>query len=128
MQAADAEAQHTGEMRDQGKAKVEAKVEAAAEQQKSAGAGQADQMAKAVHSAADELQDQMPQAADFVHSAAAQLEKGADALRNRRIGDLVSDVNDFGRREPLALFGAAVLAGFAASRFLKSSADPSRRG
>lgn len=113
MQAADAEDQ------------VKAKVEDIAEQQKKAGAGQADQMAKAVHSAADELQDQMPKAADFVHSAASQLEKGADALRNGQIGDLMTSVNDFGRREPLALFGAAVIAGFAASRFLKSSAGSS---
>jgi hypothetical protein len=32
-------------------------------------------------------------------------------------------LNDFGRKEPLAIFGGAVLAGFAISRFLKSSAD-----
>jgi plasmid stabilization system protein ParE len=102
-------------------ADAKAHVENIAEQQKQAGAAQADQMAQAVHSAADELQGQMPKAAEFVHSAASQLEKGADALRNRGVGDLVAGVNDFGRREPLALFGAAMIAGFAAARFLKSS-------
>ncbi|MGY3446227.1 MULTISPECIES: hypothetical protein [unclassified Bradyrhizobium] len=100
-------------------------VEAVAEQQKQAGAGQADQMAKAVHKAADELQEQMPKAAEFVHGAASQLEKGADALRNRGISDLMTGFNDLGRKEPLALFGAAIIAGFAACRFLKSSAEKS---
>jgi hypothetical protein len=102
---------------------AKARIEDAAERQKQAGAGQADQMAKVVHRAADELQDQMPGAAQLVHSAASQLEKGAETLRNRGIGDLMTDVNNFGRREPLALFGAAVVAGFAASRFLKSSSN-----
>jgi hypothetical protein len=102
-------------------ADAKARVEDAAERQKQAGAGQADHMAKAVHRAADELQDQMPKAAELVHSAASQLEKGAETLRNRGVGELMTDVNNFGRREPLMLFGAAVIAGFAAARFLKSS-------
>jgi len=92
-----------------------------AERPKQLGAEQAEQVAKAVHKAANQLQDQMPKAAEFVHMAASQLEKGADTLRNRGIGELVGQFNDLGRREPLALFGAALAAGFAASRFFKSS-------
>ncbi len=107
-------------------ADAKARAEDLAERQKRAGAGQADQMAQAVHSAADELQDQMPQAAELVHAAASRLEQGAETLRTRSVGELMSDINDFGRREPLALFGAAMLAGFAASRFLKSSNDSQR--
>jgi hypothetical protein len=104
------------------------KAEQIAEGQKQAGAGQIDEMAKAVHGAADELQDQMPKAAEFVHAAASRLEQGAGSLRERRIKDLVSGFNDFGRNEPLALFGGAMVAGFAISRFLKSSADERQRG
>ena len=48
------------------------------------------------------------------------------ALRQRSIGDLMNTFTDLGKKEPLALFGGAVLAGFAISRFLKSSADTSR--
>jgi uncharacterized protein Yka (UPF0111/DUF47 family) len=92
-----------------------------AERPKRLGAEQAEQMAKAVHKAADQLQDQMPKAAEFVHRAASQLEKGADTLRRRGMGELVGQFNDLGRREPLALFGAALAAGFVASRFFKSS-------
>src|SRR5438309_300275 len=97
-------------------------AEQAAEQQKKAGANKVDDMAKAVHGAADELQRQMPKAAEFAHAAAAQLEKGADALRERNIRDLMNTFSEFSRKEPLALFGSAVIAGFAFSRFVKSSA------
>jgi hypothetical protein len=99
-----------------------------AERQKQAGAGQIDELAKAVHGAANELQEQMPKAAEFVHTAASQLEKGAGAIRERSIKDFMSGLNDFGRREPLALFGGALVAGFAISRFLKSSADQTGGG
>ncbi len=101
-------------------------AEEVAEQQKKAGASQIDAMAKAVHGAADELEQQMPKAAEFVHAAASRIEQGADALREHNIQDLMNTFNNFGRKEPLAMFGGAVLAGFAISRFLKSSADSSR--
>lgn len=104
------------------------KAEQIAEQRKQTGAGQIDDMAKAVRGAADELQGQMPKAAEFMHAAASRLEQGAGALRERSIQDLVSGFNDFGRREPLMLFGGALVAGFAISRFLKSSADHGRGG
>jgi hypothetical protein len=96
------------------------------ERQKQAGASKVDAAAKAVHGAADELEQQMPKAAEFVRGAASRLEEGASALRERSIGDLMNTFNDLGRKEPLALFGGAVVAGFAISRFLKSSADNSR--
>jgi hypothetical protein len=38
-----------------------------------------------------------------------------------RDGKLVADVQGFARRQPTAFLGAAVLAGFAAVRFLKAS-------
>jgi hypothetical protein len=102
---------------------VEQKTEQAAERQKQTGANQIDQVAQAVHGAADELQAQLPKAAEFVHAAASRIEEGAGALRDRSLRDLMGTFSDFGRKEPLAVFGGAVLAGFAISRFLKSSAD-----
>ena len=103
-------------------------AEQIAEQQKQSGADQIDEMAKAVHCAADELHGRMPRAAEYVHAAASRLEQGADALRERSIKDLVNGFDDFGRKAPLALFGATLVAGFAISRFLKSSADQPDRG
>jgi hypothetical protein len=107
---------------------TEQKAEQAAERPKQTGANQVDQVAQAVHGAADELQQQMPKAAEFVHAAASRLEEGAGALRDRSLRDLMGTFNDLGRKEPLAVFGGAVLAGFAISRFLKSSADAQRGG
>jgi hypothetical protein len=103
-----------------------AEWEQVAEQQKQAGADQIDQMAKAVHGAADHLAKEMPETAELVHSAASRLERGAGALRTRSMGDLMAGFNELGRKEPLVLLGAAMLAGFAISRFLKTSTDSSR--
>jgi len=101
-------------------------AEQAAEQQKQAGARKVDDMAKAVHGAAEELQQQMPRAAELADAAASHLEKGADALRERNVHELMNSFRDFGRKEPLALFAGAVIAGFAFSRFVKSSAEEPR--
>jgi len=103
-------------------------AEQISEQKKQAGAQQINDMAKAVHNAADELTEQMPKAAELVHGAASRLEQGAGALRERSIGELVNGLTDFGRKDPLAFFGSAMVAGFAISRFLKSSTDQTHRG
>jgi hypothetical protein len=87
-----------------------------------------DQMAgvtRAVHSAADELGRELPQAAGYVHSVADRLESASSALRERSVEDLVSTFSSFARRQPAATFAGSVLAGFALSRFLKSSAPRS---
>jgi hypothetical protein len=41
---------------------------------------------------------------------------------------LMGEVQNIARRQPVAFFGAAVLTGFAFSRFLKSSGDGSSAG
>ena len=96
-----------------------------AEQQKQAGADQIGGVARAVHGAAREIEQKMPQAAGFIHDAATRLEGAAASLRERSVDDLMRSLNDFARTQPAAFFGGAVLAGFALSRFLKSSASPS---
>jgi hypothetical protein len=93
-----------------------------AEQQKKAGAEWIVDVAGAIHGAAHELESQMPPAAGYIHDAASRLEGAAAALREHSIDDLMHSFGDFARRQPLALFGGAMLAGFAMSRFLKSSA------
>lgn len=109
-------------------ADVVSHVEEAAERQKNAGAERVDGMAKAVHAAAEEIGKEMPQAADLMHAAASRAEQGAEALRERNVRDLMGTFSDMGRKEPLALFGGAVVAGFAISRFLKSSSENTSRG
>ena len=96
-----------------------------AEQQKEAGADQIGGIARAVHGAAREIEDKMPQAASFVHDAATRLEGAAASLHERSVDDVFRSLNNFARSQPAAFFGGAMLAGFALSRFLKSSAEPS---
>jgi hypothetical protein len=103
---------------------VKERARKVAEQQKQAGAEQIGGVARAVHGAARELEQKMPQAAGFVHDAAARLEGAAASLRERSVDDLIRSLNNFARSQPAAFFGGAVLAGFALSRFLKSSAEP----
>jgi uncharacterized phage infection (PIP) family protein YhgE len=88
---------------------------------KAEGADQIAGISRAVHGAADELGKELPQTAGFIHSAAEKLESASSALSNHSVEELVSGFNNFARRQPAAAFAASVLAGFALSRFLKSS-------
>lgn len=94
-----------------------------AEEQKTVGAEQAEGIARAVHRAAEELQDASPQLARYVHEAASSVNGLSQALRERSPGELLNGIEDLARRQPVAFFGAAVLAGFALARFAKSSAE-----
>jgi hypothetical protein len=90
------------------------------EQQKAAGADFVSGMAGAMRRAANEFGD-VPQAAQYIRFAADRIDNVSDAFKRRDLNQLVSDVQDFARRQPTAFLGAAVLAGFAVIRFLKSS-------
>jgi hypothetical protein len=107
-------------------AAVQERAAGLAEEQKQAGAEQADSVARAVHRAADELEGTSPQIARYVHDAASSVDRLARALRDRSPGELLGGVEDLARRQPVAFFGAAVLAGFALARFAKSSAADAR--
>ena len=92
------------------------------DQQKAAGADKIAGVAKAAHSAASDLDETNPHMARLVRSAADGVERIADDVRSRDIGEVFSTLADFGRRQPVAFFGGAVLAGFILSRFFKSDA------
>jgi hypothetical protein len=92
-----------------------------AEQQKKTGARQLSGIAGAVHAAADQLEQQLPGAATYIHDAAERIDHAASDLRNRNLSDIADGVRRLGQERPLALFGGAVLAGFVLTRFLKSA-------
>jgi hypothetical protein len=96
-----------------------------ADEAKSKGTEQISGVGRAVHGAADELGRELPQAAGYIHAMADKLEGASSALREHSVEDLVSSFNGFARRQPAAAFAGSVLAGFALSRFLKSSASSS---
>jgi len=94
------------------------------EEQKAAGADFVTGMAGALRRAANEF-GEVPQAAQYIRLAANQIDSVSDAFRKRDLNQLVSDVQGFARRQPTAFVGIAVLAGFAAVRFLKTSTGTS---
>jgi len=94
-----------------------------AEAGKEGGADKIGGVAAAVRRAAGDLEPDLPRAAGYARQAADTLERASAALRERSLDDLAGSVGRFARSQPAAFFGAAVLAGFALSRFLKSSAE-----
>jgi hypothetical protein len=97
-----------------------------AEERKSAAADNVGRLSRAVHDAAEQLGQELPQAAGFIHSAADRMQSASKTLRERSMEDMVGDFTSFARRQPAAAFAGAVLAGFALSRFLKSSTSHDR--
>lgn len=97
-----------------------------AEEQKQRGAEHAEGIARAVHGAADQLQESSPQIAHYVQEAASAMDGLARSLRDSSPGQLMGQMDDLARRQPVAFFGAAVLAGFALARFARSSAEEAR--
>jgi hypothetical protein len=106
---------------------VKESVQKALDEQKAAGANRIADLGNAVDSAADEIGKELPQAAPYIHSAAESLRSASSALRERSIEDLVTSFTTFAREQPASAFAGSLLAGFALSRFLKSS-HPARNG
>jgi hypothetical protein len=97
------------------------KVKSAMNEQKTAGADYLGKIAQAVHRAAGEFESDVPQAAQYIRQAAGQIDTVANAVRERDMRDLMGEVQQLARRQPTLFFGGAVILGFAALRFFKSS-------
>jgi hypothetical protein len=106
---------------------VQRKARSAAQEQKDATARQVDHLGAALHGAAGEIEKELPGVGRYIHSAADSLQNASSALRERSIEDLLGTFNQFARKQPLAAFGGAVLAGFAFSRFLTSTSPEDHR-
>ena len=102
--------------------KVQDEVESVLSQQKSAGADYIGSIAKATERAAGEFAESMPQAAQYIRKASGHIEDVANIVRTRDVRELVGEVEKMARSQPALFFGGAVVLGFAALRFLKSSA------
>jgi hypothetical protein len=97
------------------------KLRASVSAQKAAGADYVGNVANIIRRTAYEFDTEMPQAGHYIRKAAAQIENVSEAMRNKNMSEIVGNVQDFARKQPTAFFGAAVLLGFAAVRFLKSA-------
>jgi hypothetical protein len=75
-----------------------------------------------------QLKEQDAGIASFTDGAANQLERLVEGLRTQDVRSMASNLGRFARRRPGVFVGAAFLAGVAAARFLKSSADDAGAG
>jgi gas vesicle protein len=101
------------------------KLRTTLQDQKAAGADYVGNVANIIRRTAYEFDTDIPQAGHYIRKAAAQLENVSEAMRNRNMSEIVGNVQQFARKQPTAFFGAAVLVGFAAIRFLKSGSGDS---
>ena len=91
--------------------------------QKASGAEYVGSLADTMRRAAREFDTDLPMAGTYIRKAASQVEGVSDQIRNGTLNDLVRNTQSFARRQPTAFLGLAVLAGFGAVRFLKSSSE-----
>jgi ElaB/YqjD/DUF883 family membrane-anchored ribosome-binding protein len=122
---AEAETQ-IGQLADTAKQQIKEVTENAktmAAEQKNMVAGQLDSIGRALSRAADELEGENAPTAAYARTIADSVQQFTASMRDRSVDDLFGMVEDFGRRQPVAMMGVAALAGFAASRFLFASAQ-----
>ena len=101
------------------------KLKQTVDDQKNLGADYVGNLADTMRRAAREFDRDLPIAGAYIRKAASQLEGVSDQIKTGNFSDLVSGAQSFARRQPTAFLGLAVLAGFGAVRFLKSSANSS---
>ena len=80
-----------------------------------------DGVARTVRRVSADMQTQQPQIANAALTAADQAEKVAQYLRQTDAREMIANVEDVARRQPLIFLGGAFLLGVAASRFIKAA-------
>ena len=81
-------------------------------------------VAQAVRQTTQQLRDNRHDTiARYVDEAANQLERVSNQLRNKDVGELMRDAQQFARRRPAVFIGSAFAIGLLGARFLKSSRD-----
>ena len=90
------------------------------EQQQAAASGLGE-FAKVLRRAARDGNGADSPVARIAESAADNLQRFSDSLRDRDLDGLLRDAESFARRQPAVFIGAAALVGFLAVRFLKAS-------
>ena len=79
---------------------------------------------QAVRQASQQLRTQQHDTiANYIDQAANQLERFSTRLRDKDVGELVRDAQQFAKRRPVVFVGSAFALGLLGARFLKSSRD-----
>lgn len=119
-----------GKMRDKAQdaaGKVSDEMTDAVDKTRSGAARNVKQMAEALYTASDQLDDDSTQRRVF-DMMADNLEQVSDALTRKDMGEMMRDLNDMARRHPAAFLGGAALVGFAATRLMTAGKSDSGRG
>jgi gas vesicle protein len=103
------------------------KLKQTVEGQKNVGAEYVGKLADTMRRAAQEFDRDLPVAGTYIRKAADQVEGIADKIRTGNFNDLMQEAQSFARRQPTAFLGMAVLTGFGAVRFMKSSSQSGGR-
>ncbi len=80
-----------------------------------------DKVARTVRRVSTDMQTDQPQIANAALTAADQADKVAQYLRQTDARQIISNLEDTARRQPLLFIGGAFLLGLAASRLIKAA-------
>ena len=97
-----------------------------AEGQKERGVEAMRTFARAVGTAAGEFEEQSPIAARYARDAAQRIEGLSSNISGRKVSELIESAASLAKSRPGLFFTGVVVAGFALSRFVKSSAAHDR--
>jgi len=87
------------------------------------------QVSQAIRQSGEQIRSDQPQIASFADTAAQQVDRASQYLRQTDFQGLVRGAEDFARRQPAVFLGGALALGLVASRFLKASpSDGSQSG
>lgn len=102
-------------------ANVSDEVSHAIDKEKQRGAESVLGIARAITTAAEELDQQSPALAGHLKTAARSIESLSKGIKDRNLRELTDEAGNLARRQPAVFFAGAVLAGFTLARFLKST-------
>ncbi|MBP2548416.1 ElaB/YqjD/DUF883 family membrane-anchored ribosome-binding protein [Neorhizobium galegae] len=105
-----------------GMSKVSAAASQAADQQKTYAADRVAGVANAIERVGSELEGDEPELGRMTRQMGESVQRFAEDIKGRDLGEIAGMAEDFGRRQPLAFLGIAAIAGLAASRFIGASA------
>jgi hypothetical protein len=94
-------------------------------QQRRATAMRIGSLAAAGHHAAGDIEEHFPQAARYIHDAAAGFEHISSFLRDPNLDEVANFIGNLGRKQPAAVIAGAFLVAVGLSWFLRSSGDTS---
>ena len=119
--AASSAQEKAGELKEQGRSKLGETLD----QRTSDAGGQVRKMAQALRQSGEQMrgQGESRQVVTVAEGAADRFERLGGYLEQTSGDELLRDVEDFARRRPWMVAGMGLVAGIAASRFLKASSE-----